>query len=702
MSLPLLVNGADCGPINPLQGLSKQFDRDRGIQQDHFSAGRAGPSREYTAASGASQDAAKFFSGSSSTQSIAAPSPFDIAALQASLPLIHPHSSVQSPPPQPALAAWAADFLQHSSTQSPVSSQSPAVVSQQDAQVHTPQGAALQMQAMSSSSTSGALQWGATPMTYGMNRLIPMAGSSSVNSMMTQQPAQQAHTSTWEEAFQSHEASLKIAPVPEPIQHSAPQTHSQAEAPAPDEMARIAGVLVNTLRDEQNPKFKNSRFLELMRQVRDGEAVVEGNDIVQASQSSAYVDVKGKGRATPLGGIPQTYTAQNPVDVLLAAAAAPQRLEDPLDEYLRRDNEDYINLMREQRLDTTRQGLLDPSSSSVSIDLMSAQGLQQDEWDKLQRDWDVFEATSTGIRPAAHYRFQANNPYLSENLNRMNDIAMTRHDSVLEMEAAVQRDSNNAVRWCTLGVKQQENEREQKAVQALRRAVELDPTYARAWLALAISYTNEGHRSEAYQAIGEWVSHNPRYGFVVAKFRDATGSLPLESLMPCLISIAQSGIEEIDADVQVALAVLLNTEEDYAKARDCFMTALAVRPDDWQLYNRVGATLANSGQPEAALQYYHRALELNPTYIRARFNLGISCINLRKYDEAAQHILDALVLQDSDSVREPNGNEDKRGVTSSALWDSLKTCCLHMQRIDLATLCDRQDLDGFRLNFQMQ
>jgi Flp pilus assembly protein TadD len=40
---------------------------------------------------------------------------------------------------------------------------------------------------------------------------------------------------------------------------------------------------------------------------------------------------------------------------------------------------------------------------------------------------------------------------------------------------------------------------------------------------------------------------------------------------------------------------------------------------DWQLYNRVGATLANGGQAADALQYYYRALELNPSYIRARF-----------------------------------------------------------------------------------
>ncbi|KAJ7248630.1 hypothetical protein B0H12DRAFT_1123505 [Mycena haematopus] len=40
--------------------------------------------------------------------------------------------------------------------------------------------------------------------------------------------------------------------------------------------------------------------------------------------------------------------------------------------------------------------------------------------------------------------------------------------------------------------------------------------------------------------------------------------------------------------------------------------------------------MANSGRVKEALQYYHRALELNPMYIRSGFNLGadISCINL--------------------------------------------------------------------------
>lgn len=33
MSLAMLVGGAECGPSNPLQSLSKRFDQDRGVQQ---------------------------------------------------------------------------------------------------------------------------------------------------------------------------------------------------------------------------------------------------------------------------------------------------------------------------------------------------------------------------------------------------------------------------------------------------------------------------------------------------------------------------------------------------------------------------------------------------------------------------------------------------------------------------------------------
>lgn len=63
------------------------------------------------------------------------------------------------------------------------------------------------------------------------------------------------------------------------------------------------------------------------------------------------------------------------------------------------------------------------------------------------------------------------------------------------------------------------------------------------------------------------------------------------------------------------------------------------------------------------------------------------------FHDAAQHILDALVLQDIDSSAEGNTAGDaSSGISSSALWDSLRTTCLHLQRHDLVTLCEKRDL----------
>jgi len=82
---------------------------------------------------------------------------------------------------------------------------------------------------------------------------------------------------------------------------------------------------------------------------------------------------------------------------------------------------------------------------------------------------------------------------------------------------------------------------------------------------------------------------------------------------------------QIDPDVQVGLGVLFYSNSSFDEAKDCFETALNSRPNDVMLWNRLGATLANGGKPEEAIEAYQRALEIRPTFTRAIYNLSVSC-----------------------------------------------------------------------------
>lgn len=50
-----------------------------------------------------------------------------------------------------------------------------------------------------------------------------------------------------------------------------------------DELARTAGQLLDSVRNEQSQKFQQSNFLALMRRIRDREVEVEGDDFREVS-----------------------------------------------------------------------------------------------------------------------------------------------------------------------------------------------------------------------------------------------------------------------------------------------------------------------------------------------------------------------------------------------------------------------------------
>lgn len=267
--------------------------------------------------------------------------------------------------------------------------------------------------------------------------------------------------------------------------------------------------------------------------------------------------------------------------------------------------------------------------------------------------------------------------------------------AVLCFEAAVKQEPENSEAWLLLGTTQAENEQDPNAISALNKCLQLDPTNLKGLMALAVSYTNESYYNQACQMLLNWLKHNPKYQDIISQNLKLSGN-DHKIIQELFIKAAQMNPKDIDYEVQCGLGVLFNLTGEYNKAADCFLAALSVRPEDARLWNRLGATLANGSRPEEAVDAYHHALNLSPGFIRARYNVGITCINLHAYSEAAEHFLTALNQQarGKDVV-----NSGSLSQMSDTIWSTLRMCVSLMNRGELKVFVDKKDLNGLNKAF---
>ncbi|KAJ5936639.1 hypothetical protein N7466_003089 [Penicillium verhagenii] len=360
-------------------------------------------------------------------------------------------------------------------------------------------------------------------------------------------------------------------------------------------------------------------------------------------------------------------------------------------------------------------------------------------------DWEGFDSLNTRFRDPqlGDYMFEQDNVYQSVNNPFEEGVKIMQEGgnlslAALAFEAAVQKDPQHVQAWTMLGSAQAQNEKELPAIRALEQALKIDPANLDALMGLAVSYTNEGYDSTAYRTLERWLSN--KYPSIINP-NEVSGDSDLgftdrqllhERVTELFIQAAQlspSGAQ-MDPDVQVGLGVLFYCAEEYEKAVDCFSAALAStesgstnqREQLHLLWNRLGATLANSGRSEEAIEAYEQALNINPNFVRARYNLGVSCINIGCYPEAAQHLLGALSMhrvveqEGRERAREiiggggaPDGLDDERlermlhisQNQSTNLYDTLRRVFSQMGRRDLADqVVAGMDVNVFRKEFE--
>ncbi|WLF80275.1 Peroxisomal membrane signal receptor PTS1 [Lodderomyces elongisporus] len=284
-------------------------------------------------------------------------------------------------------------------------------------------------------------------------------------------------------------------------------------------------------------------------------------------------------------------------------------------------------------------------------------------------------------------------------------------EAALAFEAAIQKNENHVDAWLKLGEVQTQNEKEIAGISALEKCLELHPENAEAMMNLAISYINEGYDNAAFATLERWIS--TKYPAIAEKARLENPEITDEDrislnnrVTELFLKAAQLSPDHasMDADVQMGLGVLFYANEDFDKTIDCFKAALSIRPNDAVLWNRLGASLANSNRSEEAVEAYFKALQLKPTFVRARYNLGVSCINIGCYKEAVEHLLSGLSMHQVEGVEGDNNASGNMGTLnhnqSTSLTETLKRAFIGMERRDLVELVKpNMDLNQFRGEF---
>ncbi|OZJ06289.1 hypothetical protein BZG36_00805 [Bifiguratus adelaidae] len=711
MSMSQLVDGADCGPVNPLNGLMKQFSQDRSLQQDRIaSTSRHQPSFRNRGKAPAHHELefAEEFHRQVTGSQIPHSQEFDAVlnrmdTLRLGAPPLHA---------SPA-GDWSQDFLNASPQ-----------VGKPDLMVDPSQYEEFNRIFKDASRADGWVgeftQYNPPPMMNQLDHHDVKAFNEAFE--------QAEQTANWEKEFAALEGQGSWA------DEFAAQEKSDIVVGDEKEALRLtAGKLLNSVSNSDNPKFKNSQFMAFMQKLRDNEVEIEGQKVVPgkgkvgedwaAEFQGTQAHTRGGDWATEFGHQQLDHRSEPIQNNDWATEFQSAVSKDSV-----HDHDWVTDFARDMGLtDRYEMGKGDELNDWVSQYRQNIEHLrtaQDTEWDSMQKDWEKYSPDKgLGYRADAPeyatYQFTSDNPFLNMTPAQLDKTLQSAQEnmhlaeSILALEAKLQLDPQDATSWFSLGVKQQENERDGAAIAALRRSLELDSSLNDAWLSLAVSYVNENCRADAYDALHAWIIHHPIYSSLPAtKGKQTVSSADRhQHITNFFLEAARSqSADNMDPDVQVGLGVLFNVSEEYDKAIDCFRAALESRPTDYLLWNKLGATLANSRDTQHAIEAYFEALSINPSYIRARYNLAISCINMEQHKEAAEHLLHALSLQgreDQDmsgrKLRDSFGEERVVGVMggmSDSVWDALRMVMFMMNRSDLANEAEVRNITAFRRDFE--
>ncbi|GAB2210413.1 hypothetical protein Drorol1_Dr00015679 [Drosera rotundifolia] len=435
-------------------------------------------------------------------------------------------------------------------------------------------------------------------------------------------------------------------------------------------------MLADTLAQNNDPKFQNSKFLQFVSKMSRGELFIEDNQVQStpigaAGDWAAEYENQYQNHLLPTDHVHKKLADQPESWVREFAGGKQETAEDQwVDEFSKLHMQDWADEFGNQLGSAIRDDTSDGWASA---------------YDEYLSEQTAAQAQQRSNSLRGVYVFSDMNPYVGHPDPLKEGQELFRKgllsEAVLALEAEVIKNPDNAEGWRLLGIAHAENDDDQQAIASMLKAQEVDPANLEVLLSLGVSHTNEMEQAAALKYLYQWLRNHPKYGAL--KPQEPSDSLYYSDVAQLFNEAAQ--VSPDDADVHIVLGVLYNLSREYDRAVASFKTAIRLKPNDYSLWNKLGATQANSVQSADAILAYQQALDLKPNYVRAWANMGISYANQGMYEESIRYYVRALSMNPK----------------ADSAWQYLRISLSCASRNDMIDACDSRNLDALQKEFPL-
>ncbi|MFK7845532.1 MAG: protein kinase [Rhodothermales bacterium] len=161
----------------------------------------------------------------------------------------------------------------------------------------------------------------------------------------------------------------------------------------------------------------------------------------------------------------------------------------------------------------------------------------------------------------------------------------------------------------------------EQAIKLFNEAITLEPSFSRAYASKVVPYYLLGDKYERY---------HPEAAFALARGA-ATMAIALDEMLP-EAHVAQGVVREL-------------IENDFDGAARSFLRAIELNPKDSEAHREYGLLLLRQGNIEKGLNQLNISLELLPTSMQIRRDVGRAYYYNKEYDKAIDQLTELLTMQ---------------------------------------------------------